>query len=169
MEKFVIKIPCKPYTRRYLELTFGKPCDLSADRHLYDFLTGRLKNKSYRYDKSAYQSLKKYTDETDIKISRDVFYRHGWELSRTDTVDFNIRIEHQAKLFMYGKIGMSKVLGYSLTESVLHFQEKYGFFENIWPAESILRDCRRNLNIPKGDMEKYLKIMLENSDLVKKT
>ncbi|MDR2086526.1 MAG: hypothetical protein LBP72_05065 [Dysgonamonadaceae bacterium] len=152
MERFRLKFPCKPYIRRYLEITFGNPAELSKDKVLYDVFRLKLRKKSYRYDRGQYRTLSKYTDSIDIKIGRDDFYRYGWELSRTDIVAFNILLEGRVKLLLYKTISLYRAFNYPLTKSIAIFQQKYGFTEEDWPAESVRRECRRNLKIHGDDM-----------------
>ena len=173
MEKFLIKLPCKPYTRRWMELTFGDPAELSKDRMLYDIFRSKLRKKSFHYDYTKYNSLKKYTACIDIKITQDLFYRCGWELSRTDVVAFNKHIEQKTKLFMYHLVGLHKFSGHSLSESIDWFQATYGFPESIWQKDSIYRDCGRNLEAStkdiQNDMLTIIKKITNNNFLVKKT
>jgi hypothetical protein len=172
MEKFRIRFPCKPYIKRYVEIIFGNPAELSKDKILYDVFRSMLRKKSLRYDQSRYKTIGKYTDEIDIKISRDDFYRYGWELSRTDIVAFNAIMEGRAKLLLYETISLYRAFNYKLTESIALFQSKYEFTEEIWSFEAIRKDCQRNLKIHKGDMEKLIAEMIKKFDfsigLVKK-
>ena len=152
MEKFRVKFPCKPYVRRYMEITFGNPADLSKDKALHDIFRTKLRKMSLRYDKNRYDSHEKYSVEIDIKISRDDFYRYGWELSATDTVALNRIMEGLAKELLYKTVGFHMAFNYKLTECIAIFQTRYGFTEDIWPQDSIYKDCRRNLKVQKDGM-----------------
>jgi hypothetical protein len=171
MEKFRVKFPCKPYVRRYIEISFGNPAEFSKDKALYDVFRTRLQKRCLRYDHRI--SLARYSEEIDIKISRDDFYRYGWELSRTDIVSFNTIMESRAKLLLYKTVSLYRAFNYKLTECVDLFQEKYGFSEDIWAHESIRKECQRNLKIHRGDMDGLIAGMIEkfnfNDNSVKKT
>jgi hypothetical protein len=166
MERFRLKFPCKPYIRRYLEITFGNPAELSKDKVLYDVFRLKLRKKSYRYDHGKYSTLSKYTSEIDIKISRDDFYRHGWELSRTDIVALNIILEGRVKLLLFKSIRLYRAFNYPLTESIARFHQKYGFTENDWPIESIRKECLRNLKIHKDDIDRLIAEMVKKFELL---
>jgi hypothetical protein len=173
MKKFRVKFPCKPYVRRYIEITFGNPAEFSRDRTLYEIFRSKLCKKTRRYDRNRYPTLGKYTDEIDIRISGDDFYRYGWELSRTDTVAINAIMEGQAKLLLYKTVSLYLSFNYKLTESVALFQTRYGFTEDIWPQESIRKECQRNLKTHKGEMNSLIAEMIEKFNFsdhkVKKT
>ena len=113
--------------------------------------------------------MNKYTDEIDIKISKDDFYRYGWEISMTDNVAFNRMMELKTKILLYKTVGIYLSFGYSLIESIARFQEQYGFSEDIWPKESIYKDCQRNLNIHKKEIDECISKIIDNIGIVKKT
>jgi hypothetical protein len=156
MQKFRIKFPCKPYVRRYIELTFGNPAELSKDKVLYDIFVSKLRKKSFRYDRSSYHAQPQYSAEIEIKLGWDVFYRYGWELSQTDTTALNILMEGKAKQLLYETIRLYRAFNYKITESVTLFQERYGFPEAVWPAESIRKECMRNLKVHPDNMKELV-------------
>lgn len=151
--KFNVNIPCKPYTKRFLELNFGDPVDFTKDNSLYPLFRKKLEKKSYKRDKHymRMQSVR-YQSNVDVKITRDDFYKYGWELSMTDIVAFNREIEGRAKLFMYLFVSTRISFGMSLVDAVKFFQEKFEFPETIWPTESIVKDCQRNLTVHKNEI-----------------
>lgn len=77
-------------------------------------------------------------------ISSDDFYRYGWELSITDTVKFGCEIEDRAKLLMKTMVSTNNSLNGSIKMSILHFQERFSFNEDIWPYDSIKKEFFRN-------------------------
>lgn len=153
MEKFLVKIPCKSYVKRFIEINFGSPADLSKDKSLYNIFRSKLEKKSFR-NESIFNTyaFSRYSEEISIKISRDDFYRLGWELSKTDIVSFNQILEGRAKMLMYTIVGALTSMGMPRTDSIDYFQEKYMFTEDIWPKDSIDRDCKRNLEISKNEI-----------------
>ena len=174
MGKFLVKIPCKPYVKRFLEINFGDPehlnsrkaVDISKDKALYAEFRSKLEKKSYRHELlfNTY-AFKRYSDEIDIKISQDDFYRYGWELSKTDIVYLNQVFEGRAKILMYTIVGARVALGISLTDSIDYFQDKFLFPEDIWPKESIYKDCQRNLDIEKNSISQNISELIDKITL----
>lgn len=149
--KFNINIPCKSYTKRYLELNYGEPVDFTRDNTIYPSFRDKLKRQSTRHD-NAYSMLAKYNTTVDVKITEDDFYTYGWELTPTEIVRFNKDIEGRAKLFMYLIVSTRISFGMNVTDAVRYFQERFGFSEEIWPVESIVKDCQRNLTVHKNEV-----------------
>lgn len=164
MEKFRVKFPCKPYVRRYMEITFGNPADLSKDKALHDIFRAKLRKTSFRYEK-RFANPDRYGAEIDIKISRDDFYRYGWELSATDTAALNSLIAGHAKTLLYKTVGLYMAFNYKLTECIGIFQTRYRFTEDVWPQDSIYKDCRRNLKVHRGDMNSLVAEYVKKFDL----
>ena len=160
MEKFQVNIVCKPYVRRFIELNYGSPAELSKDRDLYAYFRSKLHKKTFKNDKRYSSTLQKYSAEIAIKINRDDFYRYGWDLSATDMIAFNLMLERKTKDFLYNKVGIQIAFGSSLSESISSFQKKYGFTEDVWAKESIYKDCQRNLGINKVEIREYLSKMM---------
>jgi len=161
MEKFQVKIPCKPYVRRFVELTYGCPADISKDKDLYKYFRSKIHKKTFKYEK-RYQLLKKYPAEIIIKISMDDFYRYGWDFSSTDIIDINIVLEQKAKNLLYKVVGIRCSFGNSLSDSIALFQKEYGFTEDVWSFDSIYKDCQRNLKVYKGDMDELVSKYINN-------
>lgn len=174
MGKFLVKIPCKPYVKRFLEINFGDPdnlnsgkaVDISKDKALYAEFRRKLEKKSYRHELlfNTY-AFKRYSDEINIKISQDDFYRFGWELSKTDIVYMNQVFEGRTKILMYTIVGSRVAMGISLTDSIDYFQDKFFFPEDIWPKESIYKDCQRNLDIEKNSISQSISELIDKITL----
>lgn len=174
MGKFLVKIPCKPYVKRFLEINFGDPdnlnsgkaVDISKDKALYAEFRSKLEKKSYRHELlfNTY-AFKRYSDEINIKISQDDFYRFGWELSKTDIVYMNQVFEGRTKILMYTIVGARVAMGISLTDSIDYFQDKFFFPEDIWPKESIYKDCQRNLDIEKNSISQSISELIDKITL----
>lgn len=167
MANFTVVFPCKPYVKRFLEQNYGCPVDFTKDKILYPDFRSKLEKKNFRYEK-RYDSLKftRYTQAVEIRITRDDFYRSGWELSKTDIVNFNRSIENRVKILMYNVVSSQMAFGISQTDSISYFQENYDFPEEVWSKESINKDCQRNLSISKNEIQNNLsklidKILLE--------
>lgn len=168
MSKFSIILPCKPYTKRFLELNYGNPVDFTKDKTLYPQFRKKLQRQNNRYEQ-RYQNcnFSRYTDSIEVKITRDDFYRNGWELSKTDLVNFNRDIESRTKIFMYVIVSTRMAFGMSLTDSISYFQDAYDFPEEIWPKESITKDCQRNLTITKNEVLNNISALIDKLSLEK--
>jgi len=160
--KFSITIPCKPYVRRFLELNYGSPVDFTRDQTIYPLFRQKLKRCSTRHD-NYYSSLenKKYTETCVLKITEDDFYNLGWELTFTEIVRFNREMEGRAKLFMYMIVSTRISFGMNTTDAVHYFQERFGFTEDVWQSESIVKDCQRNLTVHKNEIIENVSQMLD--------
>lgn len=161
-EKFIMTIPCKPYTKRFLELNYGIPVDFTQDKTVYPIFKQKLERNSTRRNNSYNEGIfRKYTTTVNLKITEDDFYNHGWELSPTETVMFNQEIEGRSKLFMYLMVSARIGFGMNLTDAVRSFQERFGFTEEIWPADSIIKDCRRNLTIHRNEVIENISALMD--------
>jgi len=168
MSKFTINIPCKPYVKRFLELNYGSPVDFTKDKTLYIEFRNKLMRPSTRYN-NCYDKLKfdRYSETVSIKITESDFYQYGWDLSITDMVNFNVIIESRAKTFMYIIVGTRLSFGQYMTDCIGYFQQKYDFPETVWPKESMIKDCQRNLNITKNEIVNNISEMIDKITIVK--
>lgn len=166
--KFTITLPTKPYVKRFLELNYGNPVDFTKDRMLYPILRKKLEKKSHRHDK-YYSRMNqiRYTDEVVLTITQDDFYRYGWELSLTDTIAFNKEMETRAKMFMYMIVSPRLGFGMDLTSAIRYFQTRYLFPEEVWPLDSIEKDCRRNLTITKNELIENISELIDKITMAK--
>jgi hypothetical protein len=57
--------------------------------------------------------------------------------------------------------------GMSLTDSISYFQDAYDFPEEIWPKESITKDCQRNLTITKNEVLNNISALIDKLSLEK--
>ncbi|MDD3194388.1 MAG: hypothetical protein PHU68_01130 [Paludibacter sp.] len=168
MSKFSIIIPCKTYSKRFLELNYGNPVDFTKDKTIYPEFRKKLQRQNNRYEK-RYQdcSFSRYIDSIEVKITRDDFYRFGWELTKTDLVSFNREIESRAKIFMYVIVSTRMAFGMSMTDSIAYFQDAYDFPEDIWAKESIVKDCQRNLSVTKNEILNNISSLIDKLSLAK--
>ncbi|MCX6231116.1 MAG: hypothetical protein NTZ33_06190 [Bacteroidetes bacterium] len=164
---YLVSLPVKPYVKRFLELNFGDPVDLKKDKKLYNYFRRCLTKPRLTYDKTRCAEISNYYNENaGIVISEDDFYRYGWELSKTDVVAFGREIEANAKFFMKNIVSFY-CSHMEFSRSVRYFQEKYGFTEDIWQYDSIVKDFQRNglkfkVEFSKEITEKIEKIILLN-------
>lgn len=149
---FTVTIKCKPYVRQYLVQNFGDPVNLSADQSLETFFRSLL-SKPDRDAEKKYTGLFKpdntaYSCTAEVIISQRDFYRHGWELTRTNTVKFGVHVENRVKAQMRNWVTLCMLFdpsGHTTQKhAILRFQDAFGFSEETWPYESIKKDFYRH-------------------------
>lgn len=166
--KFSITIPCKPYTKRFLEIKYGSPVDFTRDKTIYPLFRQKLQRQSTRHDNTyAAYKLDKYSTTAELKITEDDFYTLGWELTTTEIVKFNKEMEGRAKLFMYMFVATRITFGMNVTDAVRCFQERFEFTEDVWQSESIVKDCQRNLTVHRGEVIENISELLDKIVLEK--
>lgn len=168
MAKFSIHVPCKPYAKHFLELNYGSPVDFSKDKTLYNEFRHNLE-RNMKHNDNYYNKLKmsKYSETVEIRISETDFYRYGWELSKTEMLNFNAIVESRAKTFMYIIVSTRLALGQNLTDCISYFQDRFGFTEEVWPLESIKKDCQRNLTVSKNEILDSISEMIDKITMAK--
>ncbi|MFZ4401473.1 MAG: hypothetical protein ACOYO1_15665 [Bacteroidales bacterium] len=165
--QYTVTLPVKPYVKRFLEINYGDPVDLTTDKKLYNYFRRCLIKPCNTYDKTRcikYSMF--YTENVNIIISEDDFYRFGWELSKTDIVGFGREIESNAKFFMKNIVSFYSS-HMELSKAIKLFQFKFGFTEDIWQYDSIVKDFQRNglklkIEFSTEITEKIEKIILLN-------
>jgi len=139
-------ISVKPYVKHFLVLNYGSPVNLSQNPDLYSLFRNCLKrqwktrDRVYKYKCNIAET---YSKTIEIIISKDDFYRYGWELTVTDMVSFGIKVENQAKQFMRSIVSAYEI-AMTQKKAILMFQEKFGFSEDVWSYESIKKDYYRS-------------------------
>lgn len=143
---FYVILPCKPYVKRYIEQNFGNPADFSSNKILQHELVRSLKKPNKRLDSRLdyINAVSNYKSKIDMIISEDMFYRHGWMLSVTDVVNINKIIESLVKGFMTTMVGLSVANGYPIKDSIIDFQDRNNYPEEIWAYESIAKEFQRH-------------------------
>lgn len=165
--RYTVSLPTKPYVHHFLCINFGSPADLSVDKELHQEFRRCLSKPNFRYDsKFEPLALYRFSATSEVYISQDDFYRHGWELTRTDVISFGKRLERRAKFLMRNIIAYYSTLMIE-RDAILRFQQEFGFTEDIWPFESIKKDYYRfgppaKIHFTAEISEKIEQIILEN-------
>jgi hypothetical protein len=68
---------------------------------------------------------------------------------------------------MYVIVSTRMAFGMSLTDSISYFQDAYDFPEDIWPKESIMKDCQRNLTVTKNEILNNISTLIDKLSLAK--
>lgn len=157
-------MPCKGYVKRWLLANYNRPdenwpelVNLSANRDLADDFRRRLIRGEARRD----QSLRgRYTTRVAIENSMDTFQRYGWELSPTETLHFNTRLEREVKQVLHTYSAMLSVTGLSIADRIKRFRRATGITELDWDTDSIRKELQRNAKINgESDFEQMVKNM----------
>jgi hypothetical protein len=143
-DQFYLIVACKPYVKRFLEINFGNPVDLSGDIMLRTMIRQSLKKPDKKFDKILGEMSCRYCETIRVKISDDEFYRYGWELWKSDTVKFGKEIESRVKFMMRTLVAVNLSLNGSIKMSIIHFQDRFEFQEDVWPYDTIKKEFFRN-------------------------
>lgn len=161
-DRMAVWMPCKGYVKRWLLANYNRPdedwpelVNLSANRDLADDFKRRLIRAESRRD----QSIRgRYTTRVAIEISMDMFHRYGWELSPTETLHFNARLEREVKLVLHTYNAMLSVTGLSIADRIKRFRRATGITELDWDTDSIRKELQRNAKINgEVDFEQLVK------------
>lgn len=144
-----IEVPVKPYIKEYLESNFGNPVNFSGVRGINDFFVLLLERQTHRRDKQT--TLSNYKCSVTIVITRDVFYRYGWDLSATAIVSFNALFEYIIKMrsrdIIRTKHRDAKI---KIAPAIRQVQCELQFPEESFSFDAIKKDLQRHTNIFKS-------------------
>ncbi len=159
----VLKIDCDKRVRAYLELNAGSPVDLN---HLPD-MKDLLRNCLYKSDLSPRDKVsQKHNDIARIKIP-DQFLTYDIIPPPIMYIpEFNKAIEQKLRYFTRQYILINCSLGYSITSCIRDFQDRFGFYEQVWSFDSIKKDFNRHRF--KTDMAFMKEIQKENNRILLK-
>lgn len=162
-QKFaVVSIPVKPYVKRFLEINYGMPADFVGDPETHRFFQDLLRKPDISNDKKYPDTFCTYSTEAEVLISEDVFYRYGWELTKTNVVAFGRKFEARAKVMMRTVVGVNVSLGIPVNKSIERFQERFRFLEDVWGYEAIKKDFYRHGAVNVVDFEHEIFRKIEN-------
>lgn len=141
--KFFVCVPVKAYVKRYLEINYGNPVNFKDSPDHERFLLRLLRKPSHRFDGMYSDEMSKFIEEIEILISKDDFMRYGFELSKTNIINFGKYFEDIIKIKARNYIQLKR--GFcSLKESIYDFQELFDMPEDYWSFESIKKEIDRN-------------------------
>lgn len=163
---FTVTIPAKPYVKAFLENNCGIPVDLKNIPEIQAEFIRALEKKPMRRETD---DIAKWPEKVTIIIPPDSFYRHGWEMNKTNISSFNKFVEHRIKFIMRSYISMNRILGIPVASCIRDFQSEYNFPEPIWAYDSIKKDYdrhARNFSFDKKPMisvkQKLREILMSN-------
>lgn len=141
-----LEVPVKPYIKKYLEKNFGNPVNFSGVRGINDFFCLLLDKPTKRYDKRS--TLKIYDDVVTVVITRDIFYRYGWNMTPTMVISFNSLFEFLIKTRSRDIISVRKKdANMKVAPSIRQLQLDFDFTEDDFSFDAIKKDLQRHTNI----------------------
>lgn len=138
---FTCQIPVKPYIKAYIENNCGIPSDLRQLPEVHEQFINSLKYPKFHRDSQAKCN---YGETIEVIITDDTFYRHGWQISRTDCIRFNQKCEALIKFNSRQFIMANASLGIPVHKCIREFQSKFLFTEDTFPFATIKRDYNRH-------------------------
>jgi hypothetical protein len=153
--KFNVTIPCKRYVKRFLENNYGNPVNFSKHPRENEMFRRMLKKPCKDQDRFYKKELSLHTVFIEVEISERDFYRHGWEVSKTDIVSFGKHFEKNAKWLMRTVVSTYASFGIPIHIAIYKFQLRFHMEEDYWPFDAIKQDFYR-LRGNKGlDLNEY--------------
>jgi hypothetical protein len=164
--KFNVTVPVKPYVKRFLENNYGTPIDFKNHPRENEMFKRMLKKPCYDQEHKYNCEMFKYVCNAEIVINDRDFYRHGWELSKTDIISFGKFFERNAKFLMRQVVSSYVSFGTPVNIAIARFQARFNFEEEYWPLDSIQKDFYRFAVNNEIDFNKYAFEHLERLILV---
>lgn len=152
IERWVVWIQCKGYTKKYLLSNFNSADDdwpeivnLASDKVLHRSFINHLTRSNHQRDKRI--SNKRYPVTVPIEINKNIFNRYGWELTDTEQVEFNAEVEQRVKLILHTYVSMMSITGMSIKECIRRFRLATGINEFDWDEDSIRKEISRHCKV----------------------
>jgi len=134
-------LPCKIYTKKYLENCFGNPINMRNDSFIGKFFFQLVEHPSVEHDLKVKLD---YETEAVITITQSLFLKKGYILSKTNTREFNRFVEGYFKDQVRTMLDtMVEYNGVYITRAIDSVYDKFGMDETVLPAEMIKKDYQR--------------------------
>ncbi|MEI7829350.1 MAG: hypothetical protein WCI31_06255 [Prolixibacteraceae bacterium] len=140
---FNVTVQVKPYVKRFLENNYGDPVNFNCHPREKEMFKRMLKKPNFYYDNMYKKEFCLHTVTVEILISDRDFYRHGWELTKTDSISFGKYFEKNAKWLMRSVVGTYISFGMPINIAIEKFQCRFNMEEEYWPFDSIKKDFFR--------------------------
>lgn len=167
--QFIVTVPVKPYVKRFLENNYGNPVDFRSHPRENEMFKRMLKKPCRDIDHKYKTDLIRQTHAVEVLISDRDFYRHGWEVTKTDIVSFGKHFEKHAKWLMRTVVSTYVQHGSPIDRAILKFQNRFGMEEEYWSFDSIkkdfyrLRECEGiDMNETLQHVERLIRINMSN-------
>lgn len=140
---FIVSVQVKPYVKRFLENNYGNPVNFNCHPREKEMFKRMLKKPNHHHDSMYKKEFCLHTQTVEILISDRDFYRHGWELSKTDSISFGKHFEKNAKWLMRSVVSTYISFGVPINIAIEKFQTRLNMEEEYWPYDSIKKDFFR--------------------------
>ena len=172
--QFNVSVPVKPYVKRFLEINFGNPVDFRNYPRENEMFRRMLRKPDTAVEHMYPGEMTKLTQQVEVFISEREFYRHGWELTKTDVVSFGKYFEKQTKFLMRSVVSTYVSFGMPIDRSIQEFQRRYQMEEEYWPFDSIQKDfyrMRKNEDLQLEEfayqhLDKLIRINMSNVGII---
>lgn len=155
MSRYVsIKLPVKSYVKHFIEDNFSLPVRFYQDKFLMASIKNLLRKKPVSFNLDTF-NVDVYSHNITFFINMTDFNRYGCYLDEAGILYINRYFENKIKTLMRSWCASQHAYGLPATICVREFQERFGFTEDIWKAESIYKDCQRN-NVFNHDINHQL-------------
>ncbi len=158
-DQHLVNIKVKPYVKQYLINNCGNPCNISL---LPEVNKEFLKHLSKPLFSRESLPVSQRNDDLCIVIPEWIFYKYGWEITKSGQQDFNAFIERRIKFIARSWIGCQTGIGFTTADSIRAFQDKFNFPEDVWSYEAIKKDLQRNSDCEKNKKIEHFLIELSN-------
>jgi len=149
-----VEIPVKPYIKKYLEKDYGNPVNFSGVRGINDFFNLLLEKQSARRDKQTTLGL--YTETITVVVTRDAFYRYGWDLSHTSIISFNSLFEFIIKIRSRDTVRIrANEANKKVANAIRQLQLDFNFSEDDYSFDAIKKDLQRHTDISKNSTKNF--------------
>lgn len=140
---FNVTVQVKPYVKRFLENNYGDPVNFNCHPREKEMFKRMLKKPNNDNDHKYPKEFFLHSNTVEILISDHDFYRHGWEVSKTDAISFGKYFERNVKLLMRLVVGTYISFGMPINAAIERFQCRFCMDDEYWPFDSIQKDFFR--------------------------
>lgn len=148
----IVKVPCKPYVKKFLISSYGNPVNVKKDKHIYKYLQKVLERKLHRNNgRASFKQYGKmiYHEEVELVINKDTFKHNGFDLHREDVTDLNAIFEGHIKKIICVFIFALMSCGFKKINAITEAQKVFGFSEDDMSTELIIQACKREGQLRK--------------------
>ncbi|MDR3142970.1 MAG: hypothetical protein LBU37_14760 [Tannerellaceae bacterium] len=140
---FSVTFPSKPYVRLFIEQNYGNPVRFYRDKAIMSLIRLMLQKKDTSLQ---YRPVNKdiYSDTVTFYLNETDYNHYGDFLSNQAIMDINRHFEQKVRMLMRSWCSAQYFYGMPAIDTVKYFQERFGYPEHIWKAESMYKDCQRN-------------------------
>lgn len=134
-------IQVKPHVRQFLVTQCGEdPTNLRLIPELWKLYKGLMQKPRAHFDS---KKIANYPEEIFVNISNSMFYRYGYELTKTNTVIFNNEVDKMIKTISRQYISIHLNFGVKQAVAARNFVEVFNF-QNSLDSDTVAKDFYRS-------------------------